>query len=596
METEQQSLELDSDNESASPWFLEIRRRNLIRFLAGGVIGPRHVIAKYRSGDILGLCDVSVLLFKDGLTVSELDGLAEESETRDIAVLVEIDGKFAEENFSAEYLCNESKDLMQMPWVMPINAVSKVHFLSKQDLEDFTARQFENVPADKLSTVVSPDLFSHKRDVSVKEQVGALETDAAVQIDKLVSSARLADRLIGGLTMLAHTLPGQNSWVNAFTGLLELLPECLSDLDDEQAGESKVLSKFNDAFLKSVGEMTGTAGDSFDESLYLSAMLAIMESDINEGWNPVEFLTKIVAHVDEQNIEDPDSGQKKWHEFCLRVLRNEIEVPRSAFTDDGDVIRRAVFLLLLRPEPDAIAASMQSGLKVGTSVRALAALLCGMRIGFEGLSNSYKSERSRYEGMSELKTWLLNALWAEKTEEAEYQQATPEISTKRESYRSAGLVGRARISVNGFEIAEVLLELPAALREVWNRAESVGLQIEFDEEHERLVIQNEDDGVPPCAVFVSDLAWSGQDRLVRFWAPCLDVSTATGLRKLTKDKAVSLLRENGMPSTHARFALDENRGAIIAAVDQVAETMQKEELRSHLSSVLRLVHWFESDA
>ena len=596
METEQQSLNLSSEKESSSPWFVQVRRRNLIRLLAGGIIGPRHVVAKYRSGDILGLCDASVLLFKDGFTDSELDGLAEESETQDIATIVEIDGKFSDEYLPAEFLCNESKDLMQVPWVVPISAVSKIHFLSDQDLKDFTARQFENVPADKLNAAVSPDLFKYEREVTLKERVGALETDTAEGIERLVSSARMADRLIGGLTMLAHTLPGQTSWVSAFTGLLELLPECLSDPDDGESAESEVLSKFNAALLKSVGDLTGTAGNSVDEPLFLSSMLAILESDISEGWNPEEFLTKIVSHAEERISQESDDEFKTWREFCLRVLRNEIDVPRSAFTDDGDVIRRAVFLLLLRPEPDAVATSTDSGLKAGASVRALAALLSGMRIGFEGLSNAYKADRKRYDGMAELKSWLINTLWKGQSRSNEFHKSAPKVTVKRESYRSAGLVGRVRISVNDFEIAEVFLQLPAALREVWNRAEGVGLQVEFDEEHDRLVIRDQDDGDSPRDVFISDLAGPGRDRLVRFWIPCLDVSTATGLRKLTKDKAVSLLRENGAPSTHARFALDEDRGAIIAAVDQVAETMQKEELRSHLSSVLRLVRWFESES
>jgi hypothetical protein len=217
-----------------------------------------------------------------------------------------------------------------------------------------------------------------------------------------------------------------------------------------------------------------------------------------------------------------------------------------------------------------------------------------MRTGFEALPNIYKADRQRYEGFAELKSWLTNALWKGQDRISELVGDPPAIKTRNETYKSAGVVGRAKVQIGGFQIAEVLLELPPSLREVWNRAESDGLQIKYDEVEERLVVKYVD-GATKQEVYVTDLGSYGRDHLVRFWSPCLDVSTSSKLKKLTKDKAVNLLEHNGAPSTHARFALDARRGAIVAAVDQVAATMQREELRSHLSSVVSLVSWFESE-
>jgi hypothetical protein len=375
--------------------------------------------------------------------------------------------------------------------------------------------------------------------------------------------------------------------------MLEGVADCSSAPAGSEATPSRFLPNLNELVQASIRPLTGAVSDSVDEALLLSTMTACCESDISEGWDAESFIAHIVDQVGQLDSKVSEDEFNKWHEFCVKVLRNEIDLPRSVFADERDVVRRAIFLFVLRPDVDDVVASTQSGLKAGASVRAIAALLSGMRTGFEALSNTYKADRQRYEGFAELKSWLTNALWKGRDALGELEGSPPNIKTKRETYRSAGVMGRAKVQMGGFEIAEVLLELPPALREVWNRAESDGLQIEFDEVKERLVVQYADDARKQ-EIYVADLGSHGRDHLVRFWAPCLDVSTPSKLRKLTKDKAVSLLEHNGAPSTHARFALDASRGAIIAAVDQVAATMQKEELRSHLSSVVNLLHWFET--
>jgi hypothetical protein len=541
----------------------------------------------------LGLDDEHILCFRNGLSVGEIEGLTEEDGPTDIPVLLEMDKGFAQKLLRDELKVGDSDELAALPCVIPVTKISKIHFRNADDLSDFSARQFENLPANKLSTAVSSDLFSYERSTKLKEQGGAISVDQKSQAAGLESSAVLADRVAGGLAMLSHTLPGRAGWVEALTRLLEGVADCSSEPEAKDVQPSGFLSNLNQLVHASIRSLTGTASDSVDEALLLSTMVACCESDVGEGWDPESFMAHIVDQVGQLDSKESDSEFRKWHEFCLRVLRNEIDLPRSVFADERDVVRRSIFLFVLRPDVDDVVASMQSGLKAGSSVRAIAALLAGMRTGFEALSNTYKADRQRYEGFADLKSWLTNALWKGRDGISELVGAPPAIKTKRETYKSAGVVGRAKVQIGGFQIAEVLLELPPALREVWNRAESDGLQIEFDEIEERLVVQY-GETTRNQEIYVTDLGSHGRDHLVRFWAPCLDVSTPSKLRKLTKDKAVGLLEHNGAPSTHARFALDASRGAIIAAVDQVAATMQKEELRSHLSSVVNLLHWFET--
>jgi hypothetical protein len=583
----------EGPRDEASPWFVHVRRRNLIRLLSAGVIGPPPVIAKYRRGDVLGLDNEHILCFRNGLSAGEIEGLAEDNGPTDIPILLEIDKGFVQELLREQLKAGESDELAALPCVIPVNAISRAHFRNADDLADFSARQFENLPSDKLSTAISSDLFSYERSSMLKGQASEMSIDQKSQAADLESSAALADRIAGGLAMLSHTLPGRAGWVEALTGLLRGVSDCLSKPEGSEAQSSRFLRNLNELVHASTRSLIGAGSDSVDEVLLLSTMTACCESDISEGWDPESFIAHIVDQVGQLESDASIDEVKKWHEFCLRVLRNEIDLPRSVFADERDVVRRAIFLFVLRPDVDDVVASTQSTLKAGASVRTIAAMLSGMRMGFEALPNTYKADRQRYEGFAELKSWLTNALWKGRDLIRELVGDPPAVKTKNENYKSAGAVGREKVQLGGFQIAEVLLELPPALREVWNRAESDGLQIEFDEVEERLVVKYVD-GAIKQEVYVTDLGSYGRHHLVRFWSPCLDVSTPSKLRKLTKDKAVCLLEQNGAPSTHARFALDTARGTIIAAVDQVAATMQKEELRSHLSSVVNLLHWFQT--
>jgi len=252
--------------------------------------------------------------------------------------------------------------------IFPASSIKAVHFATKDELEEYQARGFENVPNDLFGFEVTPELFETSEDNEVNAVLAKIDRDVLRQ------NYRQYDVLAG------------------------LLWDCI--VHAEQSGQ--VISLFYQISSHSRSDdITGALGSwikfltdagslTVDDTDLLAVYMTLLgERDVAEGWSSEEVLEEFARKLPPE-IAKGDKFQG-WYGYSKAVVNNEKEL--TALTDEGDVMLRAILLHLLNPNREEIERMAMREDSPGPKVLAMARTLAATRLGFAPLDAAGKLER-----------------------------------------------------------------------------------------------------------------------------------------------------------------------------------------------------------
>ena len=572
-------------------WFIATNRMNLLTILASGLICPADCYEKY-SPDLHQNSGNSIILLKDGLH-KDLNEIITDGKKSHFPVLLEIEtDKIVQKKVegidsSGEIFHTTIENpgkayALKLSGAMPVTAVKRILFSSEDSRSDFRARGFSNVPTDLCPTNVDENLFSLDFPLAVQNVLNSLGPSDFEDVWRY--HYRSTDSFAGALVLFMLSIPSEISWIekaaDIFEGSLERISE---DNDMQNLGWLPYLNNIL-RYRKEMKSLNIEAGT----RLFMHTILRMRDSNPSEGWRAISVLEGIYEDfmkddVDNEQVEEVN----KWCQVCRDILENRREV--SSLADSETPEKRAILLMLLRPDPTDLLKSRYSSLKPGNNVMALGALLCGARVGFERLDNEFKYEKVNYPIMSELKAIHFNNLL-----KSQLKDIVDIPALKIEKTALENMSTRFAIKVGQRHLIKKTIEGDLYLRMVRDRAEKAGYRMEFEHEYNRLSYRFQFKGDRKQIIYIS----RGKDNrygeaTVRFWSLCLDLSKTTGKRRLTKNLYEKLMKMNCDAHLNCRFGQSDKEEAIIVLVDQIVETIDQKELKAHLEHVANVADNYE---
>jgi hypothetical protein len=368
----------------ARPLFVT-NRYNLLEFLSAGLIVPSLGIGKYYA-DLLEIRPGRIPLLRGPIHESVTSLVSAEAASA-LPVALELDPSKLEDSECAALVNGGTarlSDAGAMLWaptgVLSLAAVSCVHFRNQAEMDEHTARSYENVP-DSVPMMVSPELFSGGN-LAADEIRTFLETLPEVKASPAPALDH-ADRIAGARALALFAAP-------ANTTLLKQLLRAvvLSTRSKKELGKGPLPSSIIAALSDVDPSPDATAGD----ALFRASVEILQHVDRADSWRPLEVLRSIEQEVDAMGL--PEVELDEVHKNLRPIgamLRNERDFkPFAAGT--GLDAAKALLLVLLRPDPARLLSWPRAETGADDCVTVLSASLCGLVQGHKKLSLDLRND------------------------------------------------------------------------------------------------------------------------------------------------------------------------------------------------------------
>jgi hypothetical protein len=345
---------------------------------------------------------------------------------------------------------------------------------------------------------------------------------------------------------------------------------------------------------------------SWEEDVLFFASRQLLELRVSDGWPAKRMVTdltqKSAAHLTELGIPEGTEKVRAWSEQSIRVLDNDAPLP--PLRDDGSIVLRALLLLLVRESTDSLLALRASGNdeRVGDKVWRLAFVLAAFHEGLRGLpkklkyEGSVKQARARLEFFGEIvHLWALS-LTSGATTAASGLASIDEFNDDGLSY-----IG---LSWKNHRILARPMDVSPALTKAAGDCRFYGYSVsKVMGDHFEVSGGTEEQLDTKVQVSVWHDPKMGAE-IVRFKAIAVSFATKSASqfadpvkalqtnRQLSKVNLISMLLSNGDESQNCRLALQANPPAIVVLVDQMLNTMDREECVAHLRNVSKRARVF----
>ncbi len=404
-------------------------RRNLLSIMSAGLIGPKEVFGKYRE-DILVKAKGFVPLFSRGISDQLID-LTTTNRESNFPVILELDKKLLPDTFAfgvnseGELINNVNKDdsfvCRLTSDILSTNMIKEVHFTSEQNLNDFKARMFENVPINDFSLLESPKIFeskstfpveffenisnqvieksSHDLNYSESLEVGTLPSAPLKdQLSNIERISRVSDKVAASIALLSENMERGSD--------LKLLHSLLSF--PYQGNKSRMRDEYG-TFAELISALVSGKNQNEKLSNDYCLLSATLEELINhnpsEGWVALNFLEKIELRF-KNDVKNDNKEFDKYFDACKKIFNSKMDIPDNIFSDDKNIIQRAVMLFLLRPDYDDLIGKENSQLNPGSFVKKIAILITGFRVGYERISIQFKG--LHHQIFAPLRAYIIN--------------------------------------------------------------------------------------------------------------------------------------------------------------------------------------------
>lgn len=548
-------------------------RANVLPALSSGLIRPRAAYDKYYE-DLLALCPGQVPLFHghvprslvplvsgggEGLfpVVAELDNGALGDAGRRQRITQELTpASGADAAGGVGTLC----ELAGEP--LPIAAVKRLCFATQDDLDDFLARDFENVPQ-LPPLVVADDLFSDGGPTPDRfaEALRAVPTAAGTAED-----FRRLDAAMGAVAMLSLLLPAAKPWLDALAATASF-PSA-----DGPTGPAEL--HWLSTLVRRV--VSADAGDTLggaDGRLMAAAVDLLRSANPREGWVESRVIGDIAARALDGAAPEEAKEIESWRDVVAAVARADKQV--GALDDGGSVVRRGLMLLVLRCQPERIIRTAETPLRPGPQVTAVAGMLSGLFHGYSRLSRDIKAKGSPAGLLSRLAVCWWSGV----------DGVPRRLAVATEARAGEEAAARIAVTVDRAVLVERLVRPDDAMMRLYYQAKSVGFSCEYDPAVNAFVYQpGTSDGRKRRILIEPGRPTPRGQATIRVRTVCLGPG-GTPVRLTKKEDAVALLERNHDPVTQCRFAVEPGTCNVEVLVHQLLDTMDSPELQSHVEAV-----------
>jgi hypothetical protein len=459
--------------------------------------------------------------------------------------------------------------------VIPICSMTRLHFRSDAELEDFLNRDFANIDMRVLPRFVSPDLFAGLP-VDLDHLKASVKSIAA-GVNITASTLRAADAAAGAAVLLANELPPRASWLKSLEKLLQSDPAT-----DGPAFPAQVVRVLLEECRFS---NTLPIDTSLDDRFLRAGLRYLLASRSTAGWVSGEFIESIRRSVasaaSQAELKDLDA----WSKYAIEVARAERQ-PNS-LDDSRSTVRRALILLILRNDPERLTKSRSSALQPGDEVLALAATMCGAFYGYSMLPSSLKWKPACSTALPALVSEWVNRraqLGCTAIRGLKIKASTA-ISEEQPP------ISKLSVHLGADCFAERIIQPPAALRRVYDEVKQLGFDLAHDWNGRCLRVQMSLKGERRQEVVISEGKPGSNGRpAIKFESLCMKL----GRGGMKREQCVDLLKRNGS-ELHCRFGLSSDEQFVVVLHEQLLDTMDLEELRSHLEHVAQVADDFERE-
>lgn len=567
--------------ENESQLLFATNRANVLPILSSGLIRPRAAYDKYYE-DLLSLSSGHLPLWRGGFPAS-LVPLVTGQEQGMFPVLVAIDPKQLANAARPRILHdltmvvdklkrtaqNTLCELFSEP--LPISCIKALYFASQDNLDDFQARDFNNILAlPPLEVKPSAFIKAGPDPEKFKDALKGVSQAAGTSND-----FRNLDSAMGAVAMMALTLPNSMPWLEAFS----------AGLSFPRSG--KALPTGQPLWLASLVQSVMTTGNSvqsgtdIDGRLLRSAIECLRESNPRDGWVEAKVVTDIATRAstgaDPQQIDEIET----WRNVVNDVARADKSA--GSLTDSGSLIRRGLMLLVLRCQPERIIKAHDSPLRPGPKVTAIASMLSGLFHGYSRLSRDLKSSACDARLLSRIAICWWSSV------DGVPRKVSLGTSTRQDDPTTI----HHALTVDSTPFVEKTFRPDDAMMRLYYHAKAEGYVFEYDPSLNAFIhLSGKGTAETRRIIIEPGLPTSRGKPTIRVRTTCLHANgKPVSLSK--REEAVSLLEHNHNPETQCRFAVEPGTGNVEVLVHQILETMDSPELQSHIEAVTTTVDVFE---
>lgn len=470
-----------------------------------------------------------------------------------------------------------------------LSDVERLIFRSEKDLKRFALSPFSDVDIASIAVEMTVDetKFGEVTEASIEKVSANLDLlKGSFHYDDL----RKSDAYGGLLCAILNCARGKRAWFEFLKAASSIGSKVPSD---EELGWAWTIGS------AATGRTKPRAEENWEDAILLIAARQLLELKVSEGWPAKRLLSELTesaaAHFTKAGMDQVVEKVRGWADQSHRVLDDDAPLP--ALSDHGSIVLRALLLLLIRESTESLLAlRANSGEeRVGNKVWRLSFMLASFHEGLRGLPKELK-----YLGSNEQARACIEFL-GEAVESCRVAIASGEVgpssrSAKIEEFDDSGaaIIG---LSWKGRKFLSLPMEISPALRKAASDCRYYGFNVSklvgeyFDvssgpEEHLDAKVQ----------VSVWQDPNTGSE-ILRFKATAFSLATKASSkttdplkalennRSLNKVNLISMLLSNAEKSQNCRVALQTDPLAVIVVVDQMLDTMDREECVAHLRNV-----------
>lgn len=556
-------------------------RANVLPILSSGLVRPMAAYEKYYD-DLLAYCPGLIPLWPNGVPASVVP-LLSSGEPGMFPVLVELDPKLMmsspqsslsldckvmgpETNpASGGVLCH----LLSSP--IPVAAVKCLHFSSKDHMEDFEARDFDNVLALPPLQVTPAAFVAGGPDPT--EFAAALK---AISVPVAGSGEfRRLDAAMGAVAMLSLLLPSSRAWLDA-------LAATVSYPQPEQPQQATLPSWMGTLVeLIMSPDLPSEPGRSVDLRLMHAAIELLRSASPKDGWVEAKIVAELASRASVGANPTDAKEIDSWREVVTSIARADKQA--GSLDDSGSLVRRALMLLVLRCTPDRIALASETPLRPGPQVTAVAGMLSGLFHGYSRLTRDLKTRACAPDVLSRLAMCWWSPI------DGAVRKIAIGTSVKRDDATTA----RIAVTVDRSVLMERTFRPDDSMMRLFYHAKSVGYLFEYDPAPGVFLFDAKGEGAKPRRVIIEPgRATPRGQGTIRIRTMCV-AGDGKPIRPSKREDAIALLERNHDPATQCRFAVEPKSGSVEVLVHQLLETMDSPELQAHIDAVVRTAGEFE---
>lgn len=464
-----------------------------------------------------------------------------------------------------------------------LSDVDALFFRSDKEKARFTSLEFGNYSLDALNLPckIADDTFPPSDEAVVPAIADTAEPSVASDLN---AALRRTESLAGLVAYLFNASPGRAIWMRGVQALTA---------DGRRVTNSP--RTWPERISGSIADRSAPIRDS-DDALLVSAIEVLSGLPLEEGWPSHEVLgrirecaTTLVPPADEKVGRDISV----WADRALEILDARAEP--SSLADDAHVLPRAILLLLLRGELDAILtgiAASTGNQRPGPQVLGVAGALAAYRTGLRALPNRCKSGPDRAASTAMLS--YLGELFLALLCQSDLSLFPARFPRPQVTYRRIkALQGEWVVTIDGTECARIAATFDSGLERLLTMGRDLGF--EFEEHGDTGLVTKvvKSDGKPRPVYLKVLKGDTVGGAVVRFSSPTLKLVGSNSRSKLSKEVLLKLLIRNADSDMNCRFAIEDDESLIVVLVDQLLGTLDEAEFRKHVYHVAHVAAEFD---